>query len=265
MKVVLIAKTVLTAAGRAIAASGRPDQGQGSDAEVLTEIAGRTCYDSWGVGRSSEAFHKHIIEVGHGSVWSHANFTFQIGDISRCLSIELNRHHVGTGLSQRSTRFCDETDSPVIVHPLLKQVMDDEAMLDPLAFQNLQLVRLHIDKSEALARQAYAEGVDLLQGILVARGCDKLTARKQARGAMTRHMPGGLDTEETFTMNGRAVRNVIEQRDSPWADAEIRELGHEFYLAIKDDSPQLVADYRPNPVHAPDGLGDGVTTDHRKI
>ena len=55
-----------------IAAAG---QFQGSPLEKLCEIAGRCCYDSFGKGRNSESYHKHILEVGHTSVLGHANIT----------------------------------------------------------------------------------------------------------------------------------------------------------------------------------------------
>ncbi len=55
------------------------DQLAGSDLDNLVELAGRVCYDSLGSKRSrpSSAYHGHIIEVGHGSVWEHANLTFR--------------------------------------------------------------------------------------------------------------------------------------------------------------------------------------------
>ncbi len=59
---------------------GCPKESQlkGSDLDNLVELAGRVCYDSLGSGRDSVEYHKHIIEVGHGSVQEHANLTFAI-------------------------------------------------------------------------------------------------------------------------------------------------------------------------------------------
>tara|TARA_R100001086_G_scaffold211678_1_gene127680 strand:- start:1426 stop:2505 length:1080 start_codon:yes stop_codon:yes gene_type:complete len=58
--------------------SPREDQLQGTLLERLCELAGRECYDSLGRGRSSADYHRHILEVGHLSVYEHANFTVQI-------------------------------------------------------------------------------------------------------------------------------------------------------------------------------------------
>jgi thymidylate synthase ThyX len=81
----------------------RDDQLKGTAGEQLAELAGRVCYDSLGVGRSSEDFHKHILDVKHLSVYEHVVFTVQIspapdawlaaGEFERCalLPTLLNR------------------------------------------------------------------------------------------------------------------------------------------------------------------------------
>jgi thymidylate synthase (FAD) len=97
-----------------------PTQLQGSDAEKLIETAGRTCYDSFGKGRSSGDFAEHILESGHGSVLEHAQYSFFISGVSRGLTHELVRHRVGVAISQRSTRYVDESDSEWIRHPLFE-------------------------------------------------------------------------------------------------------------------------------------------------
>jgi thymidylate synthase ThyX len=56
----------------------KDNQLQGSDFDNLVELSGRVCYDSLGSGRDSVEYHKHIIEVGHGSVQEHPNITFAI-------------------------------------------------------------------------------------------------------------------------------------------------------------------------------------------
>lgn len=67
---------------------GKPaaNQMQGTVIEHLSEIAGRVCYDSLGKGRSSQDFHKHILEVGHFSVYEHGHMTVEL------------RHNIGTGV-----------------------------------------------------------------------------------------------------------------------------------------------------------------------
>jgi thymidylate synthase ThyX len=46
-----------------------------------------------------------------------------------------------------------------------------------------------------------------------------------------------METELVFTMNMRAMLNIISQRASPHADAEIRELACEFVKIGKQVAP----------------------------
>lgn len=79
----------------------RGGQLQGPDAQKIIETAGRTCYDSFGQGRDSDEYAEHILEVGHGSVLEHAQYTFFITGVSRGMTHELVRHRIGVAISQR--------------------------------------------------------------------------------------------------------------------------------------------------------------------
>lgn len=76
------------------------DQLQGSDLDNLIELCGRVCYSSLGTGRNSVDYHKHIVEVGHLSVYEHANLTFAVPlDVPTylaCAEALLNRPGVWT-------------------------------------------------------------------------------------------------------------------------------------------------------------------------
>lgn len=56
-------------------------------AEVLVEVAGRNCYQSFKASRpgGNAAYIKHLLEVSHGSVLEHANWSFIITGVSRSL------------------------------------------------------------------------------------------------------------------------------------------------------------------------------------
>jgi len=60
----------------------------GTHAEQLSEIAGRVCYDSFGKGRDSAGYHAHILEVKHGSVIEHFNFTAAFYNIAELNLLE---------------------------------------------------------------------------------------------------------------------------------------------------------------------------------
>ena len=106
----------------------RGDQMRGSSVEVISEMAGRVCYDSFGRGRNSQDFHRHILESAHINIYTHCVFTFLVEGVSRNLSHELIRHHVGTAISQRSTRYCDESESVTVRHPQDKGFDNDDEL-----------------------------------------------------------------------------------------------------------------------------------------
>ena len=339
----------------------RPDQLQGTPLDRLVELAGRVCYDSLGTGRNSVDYHRHIHEVGHGSVWEHANIvtefdvskhpttellleildlcsrpgvlvrysgarpmsvdkiritanlraiieweiystllpnhvgaqlydvakavaplaipddeprerpvdaalltnarlvspsfnpetwlSFYIEGISRGLSHELVRHKYETGVSQRSTRFVDESESPWCLHPLIDQVLSN-----PVGDSDLELCD-NISNFELSSRQLYRTIVEKLQRDLFDRGVDKLAARKQARGAARGILGNALETKMVFSCSLAELNHIIAMRASDFADAEIRLLADEMSRVVTHDERTMnLATKIPNR-RASDGIG----------
>ncbi len=294
----------------------RKDQLQGTDGEKLVEIAGRTCYDSFGSGRSSKDYHGHIAEVGHRSVWEHYSFTVnmtvnynpatvltwllnrpglfvnvsgvsandcyrltmnlrtlmewrrwsyatgaadmlglglqhalksQVPQIielddpapplgicgqlmkpvtpdeqhvslwvksSRGWSHEMVRHRLN-GISQRSTRYVDESESAWVLHPHLRDLLMDGP--------SYECLRADIAYTVGRSKSLYDAIVTTLQDSLLAAGVDKLTARKQARGAARGFLGNALATQMIFTASVRQWWCLLAQRLHPAADAEMQE------------------------------------------
>jgi thymidylate synthase (FAD) len=86
---------------------------------------------------------------------------------------------------------------------------------------------------------------------------------KQARGAARGVLGNALETSLTWSANIRAIRNVIEQRAHPAADAEIREFGIALLAVMKQEAPVLFADYTES--DSPDGLGKYAEARYRKV
>lgn len=229
-------------------------QDTGSMLARIIECAGRTCYDSYGIGRNSQEYHKHIKEVGHGSVLEHASINFYLDNISRGCTHELVRHRAGCAISQRSTRYVDEEDSPWALHPLITKYISETGDK-----HTSDWVDLHIDR----ASKGYASIVRNIEQWLTDKGIDKLTARKQARGAARGMLGNALCTSMVWTANIRALRNAIEQRASPHADAEIRVLFNAIYEECMKYCPEYFDDYEKT--ECPDGIGYGLTTKYRKV
>ncbi len=233
---------------RMVAARERGQDG-GTDCARLIELAGRTCYDSYGTGRSSAQYHAHILEVGHGSVLEHASISFHISGVSRGLSHELVRHRVGVAISQRSTRYVDESFSEWAWHPLLSP--DDWAQAPA--------------RLEEVCRHDYRWIFETVHQRLIDNGVSPAAARKQARGVARGALGNALSTELIWTANLRALRHFIELRATEHADAEIRLLANALFEAARDYCPEYLTDYQRYEHPDMAGIGYGLATAHRKV
>jgi hypothetical protein len=160
-------------------------------------------------------------------VWCSLFFT----NVSRAVSHEQVRHKYQTAVSQRSTRYCDESESPWLAHPVLIEFIescgeDGNGYLEG------------INRTESHARSNYAHTVETLERHLVSRGLDALTARKQARGAARGVLGQALMTEFVFSASLAQWKRMIEQRHSPHADAEIRECYGEVIDVLRSLFPE---------------------------
>lgn len=328
------------------------NQMQGTVAERLTELSGRTCYDSLGRGRSSPEYHKHILEVGHFSVCEHFHCTVRtslpvdpwtlinrpgiwtrrrgpytrltfnprvvldwnlwsreldaddlietagsLGNVlsfhaerlfpaivpprarpeevsrsysersgavapehheekwislflygSRGFSHEQVRHRFRTGVSQRSTRFVDEDGSPWVDHPLVQEYV---------AAQEIHSGKMMevVGETKRTARLAYSYVAEKLQGWLVGRGVDKLTSRKQARGAARGYLGNALATECVFSASVAQWRRMLRLRCTGPADAEIRAVFAEALRELR--SSRYASDFSGFSLGpSPDGIGE---------
>src|SRR5579864_262315 len=91
-------------------------------AELIVELAGRLCYMSFGdkqFRKTNEAYVGNLINQGHGSVLEHAVWDLVITGVSRSFTHELVRHRAGTGISQLSQRYVDESTADFIEPPVI--------------------------------------------------------------------------------------------------------------------------------------------------
>ena len=136
---------------------------------------------------------------------------------SRGLSHELVRHGDFTAISQRSTRFVDESESPWVEHPL-------ETKYTELEFPQSEIEKFQDQDCVQSAKATYRQHVSYLEPWLVSRNVEKTSARKQARGAARGYLGNALHTELIFSANVAQWKRMLRQRASQFADAEIREL-----------------------------------------
>ncbi len=216
--------------------------------EQLSEIAGRTCYMSFSRPRpgGNEAYLKHILEVGHGSVLEHAVWNFIFTGISRSCSHELVRHRAGWAYSQLSQRYVDES---------VAEYIEPDAIADDPELHALWL------ECVAESHQGYLRLVEKLLEKFKDEA-DKTLRRKMARQAARSVLPNATETKIFVTANARALRHFIEMRASRHAEVEIRKLAVQLLQLMQKEAPHLFGDYQLQPL--PDGTFEAVTP-HRKV
>jgi flavin-dependent thymidylate synthase len=179
--------------------------------------------------------------------------SFLLDSVSRGLSHEWVRHKFQTAISQRSTRYVDESESDWVWHPLVLKYQDqiekslhnwscyDKWVLDTLS-QNVD------------ASQGYYETmVEVIEKEMISENVDKFTARKQARGAARGVLGNSLATEMIWSGSLAQIIRIIKQRATEAADAEIRLLANEMYEIVQPLYPQYFINTVKQP--CPDGIG----------
>ncbi|MGD9726524.1 MAG: FAD-dependent thymidylate synthase [Nitrospira sp.] len=152
---------------------------------------------------------------------------------SRGFSHELVRHGDFTGMSQRSTRYCNESESDWVLHPLMQMYLNetvspvDHMIADGETKSYIQTGKdlykfwvkklIPFVKSKIDPNDPYAE----------------TTARKQARGAARGLLGNALETELVFSATVMQWRHIFRMRAAAAADAEIRFAACEALRACK--------------------------------
>lgn len=222
LRVDVIAEMVTNPAAMTHATDGRwvPDGSSGEDVAVF---AGRACYASWSKPNPKTADTKgylgHIIEAEHFNVMRHAVVTVYIQGVSRSLTHELIRHHVGIDFSQLSQRYVDTAEMDYVVPPAMRGNKRLEDMLEITWSSALY-------DYEIAVRELESDG----------------KTRKQAREAARAFLPNCTETKIVVTANLQAWRNFISQRATLHADAEIRELAVQVAWEMKRGYPNAFQD-----------------------
>jgi len=204
-------------------------QSQPNESEFLIEIAGRTCYKSFGVGLNpnvtrirdnSRDYITNVLEKGDGSILEHATVTFAFLNVSRIFTHELVRHRAGTAISQESLRYVRPRDIDLWLPPDLEPASKQ-------FHETIQEITKHYHDLEALF------------------DWDKMTfeQKKRLTSALRRILPDGIATNIIWTGNHRTIRWVIEMRTDPSAEVEIRKVFGKVAEICLQDYPLLYSDF----------------------
>ena len=179
------------------------------DAEKHIEFCARQCYDSQ--DKMSDESTKKMIEMilkrGHLSVTEHSVASFQIEGVSRSLSLQLVRHRLAN-FSQRSQRYVKETDFDYII---------------PENIKNNEWARIRFENLMKIISETYNEFIT--QGIKA----------EDSRAVL----PNACSTDLVMTANFREWLHVIDERVSPQAQDEIRELCITIWKKLYEIAPTV--------------------------
>jgi thymidylate synthase (FAD) len=208
---------------------GRARLLQPNDSEFLIELAGRTCYKSFGVGinpnitkirDNPKDYLTNVLEKGDGSILEHATVTFAFLSVSRIFTHEIVRHRAGTAMSQESLRYVRPREIGLWLPPDLKDIT----------------VKLTETVQEIEKRYHDLESQF---------DWDKMTfdQKKRVTSALRRILPDGIATNLIWTANHRTIRWIIEMRTDSSAEVEIRKVfGKVAEICVKD-YPLLYGDF----------------------
>jgi len=198
-----------------------------ADNELIIELAGRSCYNSFGLkaGRKDNATYiKHTQEMDppHASVTYHAKMSFFIAGVSRRVSHELIRNYVGADRteegapSQQSTRYVENAGFYITPPRYLQEGLEPAR----LRFQdecaaNFRQYRKQIQLD--IERHTERTGA-------APKGMDYKRILEAASGLLIH----SVETSFIWTTNPGALVKLFKERDNEAADLEFQRLARKW-------------------------------------
>jgi thymidylate synthase (FAD) len=210
------------------------------------------CYMSFGdkqFRKTNDAYVGNLINQGHGSVLEHAVWDLLLTGVSRSLTHELVRHRAGTGVSQLSQRYVDESTADFVEPGVIAGDPDLHAIWQ----QSIEAS--HAAYKELVA--ALAERVQQKHGDL-----PRTQRLKMAKEAARSVLPNATETKMLFSANARALRWIITLRGGEGAEPEIRKFAVKLCRIMQQEAPVLFGDFEI--VQLADGT-EGVQAGHTKV
>jgi len=202
-----------------------------SEGELLTEVAGRICYKSFGLGlnpnitkirKSSSEYLENTLAKGDGSIFEHSTCTFAFLNVSRVFTHELVRHRAGVAVSQESLRYVRPASLGFWLPPELR---DRQTEVKSIV-------------------EAIEENYHRLEASYDWKSMD-FDAKKRMTSALRRVAPDGMSTSIIWTANHRTIRHVIAMRTAESAEAEIRYVFDRVAAIMKKKFPLIYQDFEP--------------------
>lgn len=197
-----------------------------SSNELLVELAGRKCYDSFGLKAGKKTNAEYIAntqagEIPHASILYHAKMSFFFAGISRRVSHEIIRNYVGADRdeegapSQESTRF---------THHYGFFIMPPRYLISHSDYPSMQVMREGFERAMQSAYKFYLEAVEQEVANYQNRMGRAPTGieKKRIYEAASSFLPHQAETSFVWTTNPAAIAKLCRERDNEAADLEIQ-------------------------------------------
>ena len=213
-------------------------------AERGVELYGRRCYMSFEPGLNPnvqkirtdiKAYIDNIMSSKHGSVLEHVTFTFNIENVSRVFTGEMNRHRAGVAISEGSMRFIRYNDIPIVDVPSIRADHESDPMLREKSYTRRAIESL-CTNIEATYRGMVGTWSAILEG-------KEFAGKKHITSMLRRIIPMGVATGGVWTFNIRALRHMITMRVSPAAEEEILLVASMILERMMVEEPVLFGDF----------------------
>ena len=213
--------------------------------EMLVELAGRKCYDSFGAkaGRkSNEEYIKNTQsgDIPHASIMYHAKMSFFFAGVSRRVSHEIIRNYVGADReeegspSQESTRFTHHygffIEPPKYSHPDFNDSPGHQSSMRGLFKSAMQA-----------SYDCYLKAVADECGTWSAIHGKPPTSidKKRIYEAASSFLPHQAETSFIWTTNPAAIVKFVRERENEAADLEIQRFARTWRKVCAERWPNL--------------------------
>ncbi len=208
-----------------------------TDNELLVELAGRKCYDSFAEKAGQKTNKEYIANtqggsVPHASIMYHAKMTFFIAGVSRRVSHELIRNYVG---ADRSEEGAPSQESTRFTHHYGWYVASPRDLENPreMAAFGADMQENYHAYSKYIERQI-EEFVVRTKGNMP-KGLD----RKRIYEAASQRLSHACETSFIWTTNPAALMKLFKERCDSSADLEFQRLAFKWQDICHERWPNL--------------------------
>jgi len=171
------------------------------DPAMVVELGGRMCFGSYKKFGQTEELVSRAVELGHGSIFEHACFTFAVARCSRGFTHQMVRHRAGFGYSQESTHY-------------IKYDKDNiRFCVEPYSYNT--------NLKQAIVQGSLESNLECYEGLYDQLKAEK-TTKHDSCSAARQLLPNAIEAKILITANIRAWRHFCEERGNMHNSLEIR-------------------------------------------